>query len=184
MAQRRKAGRRLELERDRSTKAVGSNPTNPYRVPSQKLDIGFVSDSSAGKDSKCYWSQILVPGELKSNLSADTALKAWLNLGRYAREVLTIQDTRRFVLGFTLCGSLMRIWEFDRLGGIISERFHVNDDGLRFVFTVLGFLWVNQEELGFDPIIITADGRRYIEIERNGQRERLIIDEVMKRGPA
>jgi hypothetical protein len=54
----------------------------------RKLDIGFVSDSNARKDSKCYWSQILVPGELKSNLSADTASKAWLDLGRYAREVL------------------------------------------------------------------------------------------------
>jgi hypothetical protein len=71
----------------------------------RKLDIGFVSDSSAGKDSKCYWSQILVPGELKSNPSADTASKAWLDLGRYAREVLATQDTRRFALGFTLYGS-------------------------------------------------------------------------------
>ena len=149
----------------------------------RKLDIGFVSNSSAGKDSKCYWSQILVLGELKSNPSADTASKAWLNLGRYAREVLAAQDTRRFVLGFTLWGSLMRIWEFDRLGGIASERFDVNENGLRFVSTVLGFLWMNQEELGFDPTIITADGWRYIEIERNGNRERLIIDEVMKRAP-
>jgi len=45
------------------------------------------------------------------------ASKAWLDLGTYAREVLATQDTRRFVLGFTLCGLLMRIWEFDRLGG-------------------------------------------------------------------
>jgi hypothetical protein len=42
---------------------------------------------------------------------------------------------------------------------------------------------MNQEELGFDPIIIIADGRRYIEIKRNSQRERLIIDEVMKWAP-
>jgi hypothetical protein len=51
------------------------------------------------------------------------------------------------------------------------------------VSTVVGFLWMNQEELGFDPTIITADGRRYIEVEWNSQRERLIIDEVMKRAP-
>ena len=75
----------------------------------RELGFGFVSDSSARKDSKCYWSQILVPGELKSNLSADTASKAWLDLGRYAREVLATQETRRFVLGFTLCRPLMRI---------------------------------------------------------------------------
>ncbi|RYP02126.1 hypothetical protein DL764_005961 [Monosporascus ibericus] len=52
----------------------------------RKVDIGFVTDPEAGKDSHCHWSQILVPGELKSNPSADTAAKAWLDLGRYAPE--------------------------------------------------------------------------------------------------
>ncbi len=87
----------------------------------------------------------------------------------------------RFVLGFTLCGSLMRIWEFDRLGGIASEQFDINKDGLLFVSTVLGFLWMSEEELGFDPTIITAKGEQFIEIERNGLKERIIIDGEMKR---
>ncbi|RYP12545.1 hypothetical protein DL765_007247 [Monosporascus sp. GIB2] len=52
----------------------------------RKMDIGFVSDPKANKDSRYHWSQILIPGELKSNPSADTASKAWLDLGRYARE--------------------------------------------------------------------------------------------------
>ncbi|RYP03602.1 hypothetical protein DL764_005032 [Monosporascus ibericus] len=82
----------------------------------RKMDIRFVSDPKANKDSRYHWLQILIPGELKSDPSADTASKAWLDLGRYAREVLHAQDTRRFVLGFTICGSLMRIWEFDGLG--------------------------------------------------------------------
>jgi len=68
-----------------------------------------VDDLNAGEDSKCHWSQILVPGELKRNPLADTASKAWLDLGRYAREVLAAQDTRRYVLRFTLCGPLMRL---------------------------------------------------------------------------
>lgn len=42
---------------------------------------------------------------------------------------------------------------------------------------------MDQEPLGFDPTILEAEGRRYIEIERNGQLERLVIDEVMKRAP-
>ncbi|KAI1673447.1 Monoamine oxidase N [Pyrenophora tritici-repentis] len=96
----------------------------------RKLDIGFVDDLNAGVNSKCRWSQILIPGELKSNPLADKASKAWLDLGRYAREVLAAQDSRRFVLGFTLCGSLMRLWIFDRLGGITSEQFDINEDRL------------------------------------------------------
>jgi len=147
----------------------------------RKLDVGFVDNPSAGVDSKCHWSQILIPGELKSNPLADIASKAWLDLGRYAREVLAAQDSRRFVLGFTLCGSRMRLWVFDRLGGIASSPFDVNKDGLQFVSAVLGFLWLNEEQLGFDPTIILAGETRYIEIKRDSRTERLILDKVIKR---
>ncbi|KAJ5215349.1 uncharacterized protein N7498_001756 [Penicillium cinerascens] len=162
-----------------------AQPNKPIQgsTAERKLDVGFVSDVDAKKDTHCHWSQILVPGELKSNPAADSASKAWLDLGRYAREVLAAQDTRRFVLGFTLCGSFMRIWAFDRLGGVASERFDINEDGLQFVFTILGFLWMSEEQCGFDPTIITRDGERFIEIERNGQTERLVLESLMSRAP-
>jgi hypothetical protein len=51
-------------------------------VAKRKMDIGFVHDPSAGKNSRCDWTQILVPGELKSNPSADTPSEARLDLGR------------------------------------------------------------------------------------------------------
>ncbi|KAH9436058.1 hypothetical protein MCOR02_004967 [Pyricularia oryzae] len=148
----------------------------------RKLDVGLVDDPQAGKDSKCLWSQILVPGELKSNPFADTP-KAWLDLGRYARKVLTAQDTRRFILGFTFCGPFMRLWEFDRLGGIASEKFDINEDGLQFITTILGFLWISEGDLGFDPTIVKAEDQRFIIIDRNGRTERLVIDELMARAP-
>ena len=74
----------------------------------------------------------------------------------------------------------MRLWEFDRLGGIASESFNINEDGLQRVSAVLGFLWLNEEQLGFDPTIVTEDDKQFIDIERNGCSERLIIDEVIK----
>jgi hypothetical protein len=79
----------------------------------------------------------------------------------------------------------MRVWEFDWLGGIASEQFDINkeDDALQFVTTILGFLWINEDGLGFDPTIITSGGERYIEINRGGRIERLVIDKVMKRAP-
>jgi len=77
----------------------------------------------------------------------------------------------------------MRVWEFDRLGGIASQRFDINQDAVQFVSTILEFLWMNEEELEFDPTIVSAEGRRYIDIERNGRTERLIINGVMKRAP-
>lgn len=159
------------------------NEPIPGSIAKRKTGIGFVDDRSNGENPKLHWSQIIVPGELKSNPSADGLSEAWLDIGRYAREVLAAQDTRRFVLGFTLCGSLMRIWVFDRLGGIASEQFNINEHehGLRFVTTILGFLWMNEEELGFDPMIMTVKGQRFIEIEREGTTERLILDQLISR---
>ncbi|KAJ4309439.1 hypothetical protein N0V84_011508 [Fusarium piperis] len=173
-------GKKLFPTRQRRPLAKPNKPIDGS-VGQRKMDVGFVNDPGARKDSRYHWSQILIPGELKSNRSADKASEAWLDLGRYAREVIAAQDTRRFVLGFTLCGSLMRVWAFDRLGGIASEQFDINEDGVQFVFTILGFLWMNEEKLGFDPTIITANQTRFIEINRNGSTERIIIDKVMQR---
>lgn len=36
-------------------------------VGKRKMDIDFVDDPSARTDSRCHWSQIPAPGELKSN---------------------------------------------------------------------------------------------------------------------
>jgi hypothetical protein len=162
-----------------------AQPNQPLQgsTADRKLDIGFVDDPNAGENSRCRWSQILIPGELKSNPSANKASKAWLDLGRYAREVLAAQDSRRFVVGFTFCGPFMRLWIIDRLGGIASEQFDINEDGLQFVSAMLGFLWMNEEQLGFDPTIITVGDKQYIEIERENRKEHLVIDRLIKRVP-
>jgi hypothetical protein len=123
---------------------------------------------------------ILIPGELKSNLREDNYSSTWLDLLRYTREIFSAQDTRRFVLGFTLCGSIMRVWEFDRLGVIGSTPFDINKDGQMFVSMILGYLWMSEEELGFDTTIV-EDGKRYAHIQRNGQMERLFLEELIKR---
>lgn len=167
-----------------------AQPKTPLRGSTGKrsMDIGFVNSDITYKpeqESRYRWLHILVAGELKSNPAADIPSLAQIDLATYAREVLTAQDTRRFVLGFTLCGSLMRLWEFDRLGGIGSDQFNINkkDGGLQFVATILGFLQMDEVKLGFDPTIVTSNDERYIEIERQGQTERLILDEGMKRAP-
>ncbi|KAJ8067854.1 hypothetical protein OCU04_003445 [Sclerotinia nivalis] len=163
------------------TRRIIAKPEKPIPSPHsiRKLDFGFVNHTLEG--TECDWSEIIIPGELKSNPDADIRSNAWTDIAKYAREVFAAQDTRRFVLGFTLCGSFMRVWEFDRVGGIASEKFDINKKGLRFVSTILGFLWMNEEEVGFDSTIKTENNQRFIEIERENRKERLIIDELMIR---
>lgn len=78
----------------------------------------------------------------------------------------------------------MRMWEFDRVGAIASPPFDINKDGLQFVSVVLGYLWMNEGQLGFDPSIKESDGQKYIEITRDGEKERLILDGLMRRAPS
>ncbi|KOC17685.1 hypothetical protein AFLA70_482g000711 [Aspergillus flavus AF70] len=42
----------------------------------------------------------------------------------------------------------MRLWEFDRVGAMASSSFDINKDGLQFVSAMLGFLTMNDEQLG------------------------------------
>ncbi|KAL7786271.1 hypothetical protein V8C37DRAFT_392442 [Trichoderma ceciliae] len=146
----------------------------------RSMDIGFINDDP-GMVGRYRWSHILVPGELKSNPAADAPPLAWIDLATYVREVLSAEGTRRFTLAFTLCGSCLRLWEYNRLGGMASEQFNINEakGGLEFVAAMLGFLWIDEEGLGFDPSIIRSEEKTFIEIERDGELERLIIDETI-----
>jgi Fungal protein kinase len=47
-----------------------------------------MSDPKVSQDSRCHWSQVLVLGELKSNPDIDGYSETWLDLERYAQEVL------------------------------------------------------------------------------------------------
>ncbi|KKZ63854.1 hypothetical protein EMCG_01807 [[Emmonsia] crescens] len=62
----------------------------------------------------------------------------------------------------------------------MSEKFNINQNGLQFVSVVLGFFLMSQEQLGFDLTIITSETERYIEIKKNGVKEQLIIDRIIR----
>lgn len=77
----------------------------------------------------------------------------------------------------------MRPWEFDWLGAIASASFDINKDRLQCVSAVLGYLWMSEEQLGFDPSIVESGGKRYIDIIRNDQKERIILSGLIERAP-
>ena len=74
----------------------------------RKMDTGFESYDETSKDDPPDWNRILVVGELRSNLTENNHEKTWLGLAQHAREVYRTQD-RRFVLGFTLYGSTIKV---------------------------------------------------------------------------
>ena len=126
------------------------------------------------------WDEILVTEELKSNFVQDEQAPEWLNLATYARKILRSQD-RRFVLEFTLCEFIMRLWHFDRSSNSESSSFDINEDGFRFIHVMLDYFLMNDKQLGLDPTIQHSDGKRYMKITRNDEIERLILTQLIKK---
>ncbi|KAG6053956.1 hypothetical protein E4U32_007201 [Claviceps aff. humidiphila group G2b] len=178
-------------------RAIFGIPRKPFRdsVTMQELDVGFVyaADLEGSPESSTYSdARMLVRGSLRRDPMADEDQETRLALARNAQDILTAQGTRRFVLGFTLCGSLMRVWLFDRLGGIASEQININTEPLQFIKVILGFLWMSEEELGFDssikrpdPTLEIAEGKkRCIDVERlDGSKECIVLDQEILRSP-
>ena len=143
-------------------------------VGKKKPDLCLLNGRTRGQSD---WSQILVPGELKQAVNMDCKYETIIQLAGYVREVLTAQPSRRFALGFTICGSKMRLFEFDRVGAIASPVFDINEDPVRFVVTSLGLLTMSKQQLGYDTTILEQGKKRYIKAQNDGKPVHVVLDE-------
>ncbi|OBT60178.1 hypothetical protein VE03_10902 [Pseudogymnoascus sp. 23342-1-I1] len=127
----------------------------------RKLDIFLTPANVALPNGEHDWSNVLVIGEHKQNPDEDASTKTLLQLAGYAREVFGSQPDRRFVPGFTICGSTMRLWVFDRSGPYSSEKFDIHKEPERYVRVITGYALMTDAELGLNTFI-RRDGNKYI----------------------
>ncbi|KAA8912538.1 hypothetical protein FN846DRAFT_773185 [Sphaerosporella brunnea] len=99
------------------------------------------------------WSTVRVVGELKCNPIESNKDGTLMQLANYAREVFGAQPGRRWLHAFTLCGSNIRAWLFDRSGAIGSELVNMNAQPLVFLRIICGYAMMDAAETGFDPDI-------------------------------
>ncbi|KAG9241301.1 hypothetical protein BJ878DRAFT_536604 [Calycina marina] len=128
----------------------------------RKLDIFLTSVDVTLSNSEHDWSSVLVIGEHKQNPGEDRLTKTLIQLAGYAREVFGSQPDRRFVPGFTICGSLMRLWVFDRSGAYNSEKFDIHEEPARLVKTIAGYALITDAELGLNMFIKRDGNGKYI----------------------
>jgi len=128
----------------------------------RKLDIFLAPADAAFEDSEHDWSSVLVIGEHKMNPNEGRSIATLVQLAGYAREVFGSQPDRRFVHGFTICGSLMRLWVFDRSGSYNSEKFDIHKEPERFVKALAGYALMSDAELGLNTIIKCSGSSKYI----------------------
>jgi hypothetical protein len=128
----------------------------------RKLDIFLTPADTALPDGEHDWSNVLVIGEHKQNPDEDRSVKTLVQLAGYAREVFGSQPERRFVPGFTICGSIMRLWVFDRSGPYNSEKFDIHKEPERFVKVLTGYAMMSNAELGLNTFIERDGNGKYI----------------------
>ncbi|QSZ29959.1 hypothetical protein DSL72_004477 [Monilinia vaccinii-corymbosi] len=128
----------------------------------RKPDIFLVSTDAPLPNGLHDWSTVLVVGEHKQNTIEDHSQSTLLQLADYAREAFGSQPGRRFVPGFTICGSWMRLWIFDRSGPYSSEKFDIHQEPERFVRIISGYALMSDSELGLNTFIKCDEIGRYI----------------------
>ncbi|TEY37182.1 hypothetical protein BOTCAL_0526g00030 [Botryotinia calthae] len=123
----------------------------------RKLDMFLTPADAVLVNGEHDWSNVLVIGEHKQNPEEDRSIKTLVQLAWYAREVFGSQPGRRFIPGFTFCGSVMRLWVFDRSGSYNSEKFDIHKESERFITVIAGYAVMTVAELGLN-VFIKRDG--------------------------
>ena len=128
----------------------------------RKVDIFLTPTDAELPNGEHDWSSVLVIGEHKQNPNADCSIKILVHLAGYAREVFGIQPERRFVPSFTICGSIMRLWMFDRFGPYNSKNFDMHKEPERFIRVIAGYALMTNGELGLNTFIKHDSNGKYI----------------------
>ncbi|APA16230.1 hypothetical protein sscle_16g110000 [Sclerotinia sclerotiorum 1980 UF-70] len=142
----------------------------------RKLDIFLTPADAVLLHGEHDWSNVLVIGEHKQNPDDDGSTKTLVQLAGYAREVFGSQPERRFVPGFTICGSMMRLWVFDRSGLYNSEKFDAHKEPERFIRVIAGYALMTDAELGLNTFVKHDGNSKYI-VAQDCAVEQHVIEE-------
>ncbi|KAG6130388.1 hypothetical protein E4U28_007436 [Claviceps purpurea] len=133
---------------------------------SQELELSVKMRKNGSAVETHDWRDVLAIGRLRESEQTE-AKEILLQLGSAVREVFARQPTRRFIHAFTLTGTTMETWVFDRSGPYSGTTFNVHEEPERFVQVLCGYLMMSDEELGLDVFTEEKDGRRFVTIPVN-----------------
>ncbi|KAI1662452.1 FunK1 protein kinase [Daldinia decipiens] len=92
-----------------------------------------------------------------------------LHLCRSAHLVFSSQPTRLFLHGFYIRGSLLELWDFDRSGLYCSDVFDIRKEFIQFLFIILSYQHMTDQDLGKLNIIESDKAGSYIVLESLGK---------------
>ncbi|KAA8894046.1 hypothetical protein FN846DRAFT_913332 [Sphaerosporella brunnea] len=105
------------------------------------------------RNNRYDWRSIRVIGELKANPDESNSDSTLAQLANYVREIFNAQPSRRWVHAFTLCGSHLRTWMFDRSKATTSRLIDVNAEPELLLRIICGYAVMDATSVGFDQSI-------------------------------
>lgn len=127
--------------------------------PSTSSPNSLVLSRSNGNGRELRWADVLVIGEFCPDGPYQTGL---LELCGRARAVLSYQPARLFLHGFYLYGGKMELWVFDRSGIYSCEAFNIAQAFDRFLTVLVGYMLMDDVELGVGTLIKEDSQGKYI----------------------
>lgn len=157
------------LDREKASYFRSSGSNRIGTEAQRQLDL-FVKSKGAANEAKHDWREVLVVGELKKADQKNKGL--WLQVGSAVRNVFASQPTRRFVHAFTLTGTELETWVFDRSGPYSGATFDIHKEPEKFIQVICGYVMMNDEELGLDTFTRRKDSKLFVIIPAETQEKK------------
>lgn len=137
----------------------------------RQIDLVVRRKNREPSDAEDIRKDIVVIGELKAS-NHNGVKKPLIQLAVYARDVFANQPTRRYLHAFTICGSKMELWVFDRSGCYSPGPFDIHEHPDLFIRVLSGYIMMSEDELGLDIFIQQEGNSTFINVERDGDQVR------------
>ncbi|KND90070.1 hypothetical protein TOPH_05277 [Tolypocladium ophioglossoides CBS 100239] len=128
-----------------------------------QMDIFFRKPKSGNRQST--YKDVLVVSEHKRSAIASDFKACLLQLTRHVRSVFADQPMRRFVHAFTIKGTTMELWIFDRSGPYSSGEFDIHREPKKFARALVAYATMGDDAMGLDLSIEWKKGHRYFTAE-------------------
>ncbi|KAL5525386.1 hypothetical protein ACEPAF_9256 [Sanghuangporus sanghuang] len=108
------------------------------------------SKQAKKKPPSLSWYDILFPGELKKGETDEDRVDNGLKLLHSLQHVMTLDSCRRFVFGFTVENTSMRLWFASRAKVLVTEKFNFTRSVNVVAHIFLSIAFASKEEMGWD----------------------------------
>ena len=165
---------------DARYKLHSTRTSNEFKERKGQMDIFFQKPKQGRREVK--YKHVLVVGEHKRSEKSADFKACLLQLSRYVRDIFADQPMRRFVHAFTIRGTTMELWVFDRSGPYSSGEFDIHDEPDKLARAIVAYATMDDAAMGLDTSIKFNERHRYVTAKNaEGQDKQLELSTLLVR---